>query len=879
MSSYVRRFQIDPGNDVLLNIESVNVLDLDPPQALVGVGSGTALIVMEAENGPFNFPLEVDTPDNLFRQFGTIGYPVAGVQGNYPSAIARKADGAGSPEYWNGHGPVQLSGKQFSRLIVCRVNTSVGTVQFTKLPYVTSTTSQLTYTLTPGQILSLDVGGGAQSATFSAAAATVTGSGAAFGSITAGNQVTLGIDGKPNFTVTFQAGDTTAAAVVARINQFAGFTFASQSGQLTLTGLQQGNTAQVRVVSDNTSGATITNLGLSVATTLGTGNVSNIAAVTQSEVTSVVQTAVSNTLVQFDSQSRIRISNTSPGTAPYIQVTSATTAAGLGFLNNVPGTANPAGSQGTQQGQAIVLGGALTLTLATNDTVTLGIDAYPNVTATFQSTDNTAALICTRINNAFIAAGQPSVAFADSTTRIYLTSALSNTTSSQVRVVGASSGAVLVKLGLVVGISNGAGAPTGLIPAGTLVQVPGSTQFVTMQDVNFGTQGVVVGGISTAGGGTNVPSAGPFSVPIRHALDDGTGVLAGAGAITLFANAPPDVGSFSVSNLAPTTAALTESAIDAAYVTALGYTLDINTIAKQANIVFSARQSNTIRSALRTNAITASNNGCFGRVACVRPPLNTDKYTAMGPFAPGVQATRADRVIYCYIGSNVFVPLIGTRGIAGNPSSTSYTAFTFDGNVNVGSDSLMASILSQLPPEENPGQDTPYTTVVNGMEANSPNVQGFQMSDYIAFKAAGIAALRIDDGVASFQSGVTSVDPGVNPGLAPIARRRMADYIQDSLAQRMKPYGKKLATLARRRAATGEIKGFLEGLLGVNNASFQRIAGFSLDPKTANTQQTLGLGLWRVRVRVQTLASLDSIVLETTIGTQVTVNEVLPQAA
>jgi hypothetical protein len=887
MSAYIRRFNFDPGNAVLLNIESINVLDLDPPAALQGIGSGTVTCVGEYEDGPYNFPLEVDTADNLMRQMGALGYTIGGVQANNASAIARKADGAGAPEYWNGNAVVQLNGKQFSRLIVTRANTSVGSIQLTPLPSVTSATSQLTYSLATGQVLSLDVGAGAQSATFTGAVATTTGSGAAFGSIAVGNQITLAVDGKASFTVTFQAGDTTIANVVARINQFAGFTFASNAaGQLALSGVQAGTGGQVQVVSDNTSGTTITHLGLTVGTTLGTGNVLNIAAVQQSEVAAVIQAAVANTLVQIDSLSRIRISNTSPGTAPYVQINAAlTTALGLGFqipIGGPPQAAIPGQTIGTQQNQAIVVSSNQTYTLATNDTVTLGFDAYPNVIVTFQSTDNTAALIVTRINLAFTAAGLPNIAFADGSSRIYLTSALQQTTASNVRVVGASSGAVLVKLGLVVGTVTSLGPIIGQVPAGTVVQVPGASQtnvFVTTQTVYFNVSGVLIGGISTAGGGVTVTQTGPYIVPIRHALDDGSGLSATAGAITQFANYPPDVFSFSITNLSPTTAALTETQIDAAYVTALASTVDVNSIAKQTNIIFSARQSNTIRSALRTNAIQASANGCYGRVACVRPPLNTDRYTAVSLVAPGAGATSDQRTIFCYIGSNVFVPVIGTRGIAGNPVGTSYTAFTVDGNVDVGSDSLMASILSQLPPEENPGQDTAFASVVNGIEKGA-NVQGFQMSDYINFKAAGIAALRVDDGQVSFQSGVTSVNPQLYPQLAPIARRRMADYIQDSLAIAGKPFSKKINTFVRRKAYASEVRAFLDGLLSEKNPQFQRIAGYTLDSKTANTQATLAAGMFRLRIRVQTLSSLDSIVLETTIGNNVnTVQQVLPQAA
>jgi len=870
LSSFVRRFTFDPGNDVLLNIESVNILDLEPPSALKGIGTGTVMMVGEFENGPYNFPLEVSSADDLTNNFGTLGYTYFGVQAQNPCAIARKADGAGAVEYWNGNGFVQLQGKQYARLIICRVNTSVGNVQFTKLPYVTGLPG-LQFSLQPGQVVQLDIGAGPTNATFNATAASVTSSGATY-AVNPGDQVVLGVDGRPNFTVTFLTGDGSQAGVIARINATAGFTLAAtSSGQFSLTGLQRGNQAQVRVVSFS-SGGVGTALGLTAGTTLGTGNVANIASVSQSEVTAVIQTAIANTRVEFDSSSRLRISNTSPTTAPYILVGSGTTATAFGLT---------AGTINTQQGQAIVVGTAVTLPPTAASTITLGIDAQPNVTVTFAGTETTVALVVTAINNAFTAAGQPAVAFADGAANLYLTSALTGTTAAQVRVVAVSAQAVLTKLGLVLGTTVGAPFPLGVLAAGTIVQVPGSAGpvYVTAQDVNFTTVGVLIGGKTSGSGGVAVPNAGPFTVPVRPALDDGSVGAATAGAVTQITNAP-DIGSFSVQNLQPISAALSESAIDAAYVTALGQpSMDINTVAKQVNIVLSARQSNTVRRGLRTNALTASASGCFGRMACVRPPLNTDKYTATSPVAdPGVGAYRDQRVVYCYIGTNVYVPLIARLGLAGNPPNTGYTAFTVDGNIDVGSDSLMASIMSQLPPEENPGQETSFASIVNGIEKGA-NVQGFQMADYQLFKASGIAALRIDDGNASFQSGVTAVDPNVNPSLVRIARRRMADYIQDSIAQRGKAYSKRLMTVNRRNAFAQEIKAFMEGLLSANNPSFQRIGGFTLDAKKGNTTRTLQQGINRVILRVQTLPSMDSIVLETTIGDQVTVQESLPQAA
>lgn len=868
MAGYVRRFTFDPGDDVLLNIESINILDLEPPGALRGIGTGTVLCVGEFENGPYNFPLEVSSGDDLVSNFGSLGFVYNSVQANNPCAIARHADGASAAEFWNGNAFVQLNGKQFSRLILCRPNTSVGSVQFTKIPSVTGAPG-ISYPLQPGQAVQLDVGAGPQTATFSAAAGTTTSAGAGYG-VNPGDTVTLGYDGAPNFTVTFLAGDASQAAVIARVNQYAGFAFAATAaaGQWSLTGIQKGNQGQVRIVASSTPGV-LTALGFSVSTVLGTGNVANIGSVTQLEAQTVIQAAVANTLVQFDSQSRIRVSNTSPATAPYIQVLAGTTATAFGLA---------VGQLSAQQGQAVVVSSPVTLPPNNLDTVTLGIDAQPNVVVTFGGTETTITLLIARINAAFAAANQPAVAFADGAGNWYLASPTLNSTASQVRVVSTNTAAVLSKIGMQLGTTSGAGGPLGVLPAGTVVQVPGTGPlFVTAQDVNFTPNGVLVGGKTTASGGVVQTTAGPWSVPIRHALDDGSGAVAAAGAITQITTVP-DVFGFTCVNLQATSAALTEGQIDAAYVAALNATLDVNTVAKQANVVFAARQSTTVRLQLRSNALTASGNGCFGRMACVRPPLNTPKQAATGIGAPGVTATRDRRVIYCYIGSNVFVPLISRRGVAGNPAGTGYTAFTADGNVDVGSDSLMASVLSQLPPEENPGQDTPFTSAVNGIE-RGPNVQGFQMSDYINFKAAGIAALRVDDGVASFQSGVTSVDPGVNPNLANISRQRMSDYINDSIAQRGKGYSKKLMTVLRRKAFAKEVKQFLEGLLSQNNPAGQRIAGLTVDSKS-NTAARLGSGMFRLRIFVQTLSSMDSIVIESVIGSQVTTQEVfLPLAA
>lgn len=731
MANYIRRFLTEPTEQVLLEIESVNIVDLEPPATINGVGTGKALIVGEFENGPFNTPTEVTSASDLQNIFGSLGYTVNGTIGNNACAVSRAADG-GSAEKWNGNAFIQLNGKKFAGLVCTRVDTSVGTVSFSRCSYITGAAA-FVYNLEPSQTLVLNVGASDLTTTFTGTAAVTSAAGGVYPTTFVGFEtLTLAIDSQPSVTVIFQAADQTVDQVVSRINSYFNFTLASNNaGQLRLTSRLRGSSARVQVVAGSTG--VLTKLGLTAATSSGSGNCADIDQVTFAEIKSAVETAVTSVRVDQDSQGRLRITNKATPLTGTIVATAASTATALGF--------------------------------------TLGV------------TDSSAAT----------------------------------------------------------GID-------GVLPAGTIVTNSGATaKFVTMQDV-----------VITS---TN---AGPYAVKVRPATDDGTSTSATAGTINVMTSVP-DVGSFTCANNSLLNAALSESTIDALYQDALDSTLDANSVASECSIIWSARQSNALRKALKQNVIDASANGLLGRVACVRPPMNTIKSVALSTSSqPGVGATRDQRVIYCYPNANTYVPLIAKRGLAGG------NGFTADGNIDVGWDGFVASILSQLPPEENPGQSTDFTIAVNGMESGLAS-QKLSMTDYKNFKAQGIAALRMDSGVAVIQSGVTSVDPKSYPSLKNINRRRIADFIEDSLARRLKSYGKKLNTPARRKAMTAEVRAFLSSLLSANLPSAQRIAGFTIDDKTANTVEVLSKGRFRLIVNVKTLSSLESIELAVTAGESVIV--------
>ena len=717
------------------------ILDREPPGAFAGVGSGTALLVGEFENGPFVTPTEVTSTSDLLAQFGGFGYTYDAVPANNPSARVRRADGAIIDEFWNGHGFIGLANKLFRRLILCRVNTSVGSVEFRRLACL-SGANNFTYDLEPGQTVVTDIGMGNVTATFSATAATlVSGAGMYPSTFAGGESLTFAIDGQ-QFTAFFTAADQTQTQVIARLNAAAGYAAFTNAGPMmddtTLTGRIRGTAGSVQIVA--VSGmivTTATGFAAGMPTT-GGGNVPNIDAVTVAQAHTVVSAATMATVaVDRDANGNIRICNVATPLTGTIQVDTTSTADAFGWPEEVTASA------------------------------ATGVD--------------------------------------------------------------------------------------GVIPAGTRVRNVGGTEWVTMQD------------IAVAATGTG--AAGPYSVPVRHALDDTAGAAALAATVTtLFAPVSP--GGFAVNNPLPLTAALTEGQIDAAYLAAIDVTNNISTVVKEANLLWSARQSNAIRNRVRQNAIEASGSGLQGRAAVVSPPLRTTRANALSTVAqPGVGAYRNDRVFYAFPGAQTLISEIAARGTAGG------LGFTADGIIDTHLDSWVVSLLSQLAPEENPGQDTAFMSGIVGVERNNPDVQAMTLTDYRNFRAGGIAALRLDGGVAFIQSGVTSVDPVVQPNLRNIARRRMADFIQDSLGLRLTSFSKKLMTLDRRAAIMGEIDAFMRTLLSPDNPSTQRISGYTIDGKSGNTPTTLAQGLFRVILKVRTLASLDSIVLDTTIGEAVSISE------
>jgi len=288
----------------------------------------------------------------------------------------------------------------------------------------------------------------------------------------------------------------------------------------------------------------------------------------------------------------------------------------------------------------------------------------------------------------------------------------------------------------------------------------------------------------------------------------------------------------------------TTSLIRARYQEALDALKNDDTPTNVISVVTCARKDSTIQSYLRLHCLDCSARG-LTRDYTLAPTLTTvAKATVLGSAAPGVGgsggAVRHERGFYSWPGSRTFIPELVGISIACPDGTT-----TDDGIVDVTTDTWLAALLSKLQPELNPGQAAePVPTVLAPIIGYQRGCPTLDMNDYILFKQAGICALRMDRVVGPiFQSGITT---SLTTGETNINRRRMADFIQDSLAARYNQMAKMLGRQSIKDALLSESDAFLADLLSENNPDAQ--------------------GVWIIRHKVFMLQTLDVIVAQSEIG-------------
>lgn len=313
--------------------------------------------------------------------------------------------------------------------------------------------------------------------------------------------------------------------------------------------------------------------------------------------------------------------------------------------------------------------------------------------------------------------------------------------------------------------------------------------------------------------------------------------------------------------------------LTAKYVSAIDALLADSNPAAEVNIVFSARACADIALKLKEHCIAVSKVG-GGRMAVVSPGVNsTTLSVAVGSSGTGtatqfgVGQQRDERVIYSWPSVKQFVAAAENVSYAravGLPTTT--------GILDVQADAWLAAVMSNLPPENNPGQAAaPVPQVLQGVLGYSSGIAAPTMADYIQLKSSGVCGIRIDRTSGPvFQSGITS---SLVAGRKNIARRRMADFIQDSLSSIYQNYTKLPLTSALKATIISETNGFLDGLKSPNNPAAQRIVDYSVDGASGNTPALEAQGIFAVIVKVRTLASADFIVLSSEIGENVVITQ------
>ncbi len=380
---------------------------------------------------------------------------------------------------------------------------------------------------------------------------------------------------------------------------------------------------------------------------------------------------------------------------------------------------------------------------------------------------------------------------------------------------------------------SASGHLAGAVPAGTRV-TDGATTFLLLQTIDFA-EAAVAG----------------VTVKVRHALDDGLGIGAGAGTVNTVTD-QPDFTDIGVNNALAITVALTGPQKDVRYTLALAATLAMNrNPSKVATQLLVARRTTAVVRDARQNVLDSELRGLRGRLYIASAPLGFSPDQALAD----VVQFRTDRLAYTYPGWLVRITEIATRGSAGG------LGFTDDGIITVRGDGPLSTLCAVLNPEENPGQ---ATTLIDQFFELEDIGRSLELADYIAFKAAGIAAPIIDEDTGpEYQSGVTS---SLVSGRETLARRKMADFIQDSMASLAKPFSKKLNRRSNRDAVTVRFDSFLSGLRSLNAPELQRIENFEIDDEQGNTGDRLALGIGTWLTTVRTLSSLDAIVIRTEVG-------------
>lgn len=193
-------------------------------------------------------------------------------------------------------------------------------------------------------------------------------------------------------------------------------------------------------------------------------------------------------------------------------------------------------------------------------------------------------------------------------------------------------------------------------------------------------------------------------------------------------------------------------------------------------------------------------------------------------------------------------------------------------NTFVSPASFMASIISQSSANVDPAyaQNSQFLYGVNGIK-NEPS-----RADFIQLADNGIASFEFDSDIGyKIKSGVVTQTADTSKIL--ILRRRMADFLTNSIGRFLKIYQNAPNTAGVREAAKSAILDFIRRQedLGVlpNDDQVDDGRASIVDIATPNTNETIAAGEFFIDYRQRIFSSVRYIILRAEIGTSVVVTE------
>lgn len=191
--------------------------------------------------------------------------------------------------------------------------------------------------------------------------------------------------------------------------------------------------------------------------------------------------------------------------------------------------------------------------------------------------------------------------------------------------------------------------------------------------------------------------------------------------------------------------------------------------------------------------------------------------------------------------------------------------------IEVDGNAFAAAAIVSVDPEVSPGgaPGAPFLKGITGLED-----EDVARSTYDDLNAAGVAPFQMTDALGCIiRKGITT---SLTSGLTQIFRRRMTDFVLNSIADRAQNFVSRPLDVDLAGQSVGPSMGGLvsecHGFLGELLARI-RIAAYSVDPFSRNLQSNLNAGRWYLAIRVKLISAADEIVLVAGIGESIEITD------